>query len=156
MDGNPPDAELLRIYASAKTIAVVGASTNPAKPAHTVPAFLQRQGYRIVPVSPAATEILGERAYPDLESVPDDIDVVDVFRPAAETPAIARQAVAAGAQVLWLQQGIVSEEAAQIAREGGLQVVMGICMGSTYNRLGLGGSGSQQGAPGAVSAPPRR
>lgn len=138
MNVTTSDPELLQIYAAAETIAVVGASTNPEKPSHTVPAFLQRQGYRIVPVSPAATEIFGEKAYPSLAEVPDPVDVVDVFRPAAETVDIARQAVAAGAKVLWLQEGIVSDEAAEVAIAGGLRVVMGICIGATYQRLGLG------------------
>lgn len=142
MTTNPSDEELRRIYRESSTIAVVGASTNPDKPSHAIPRFLQQEGYRIVPVTPAATEVLGETAYPSLDEVPHPVDVVDVFRPAAETPDIARQAVAAGAKVLWLQEGIVSEEAAGIARAGGLEVVMGICMGATYRSLGLSGGPS--------------
>ncbi len=137
MTPNPPNEELRKIYANSNTIAVVGASTDPDKPSHTIPRFLQSEGYRIVPVSPKADEILGEKAYDSLDDVPDTIDIVDVFRPAEETPAIAKEAVAIGAKTLWLQQDIISEEAAAIAKEGGLQVVMGICIGATYQRLGL-------------------
>ena len=134
---NPSDDELRRIYEATSTIAVVGASDNAGKPAHAIPRQLKGLGYRIVPVNPKSGEILGERAYQSLDDVDVPIDVVDVFRPADETPEIARQAVKAGAKVLWLQEGIVSEEAASIAREGGLTAVMGICMGATARRLGI-------------------
>ncbi|HEV8682084.1 MAG TPA: CoA-binding protein [Actinomycetota bacterium] len=134
---NPSDDELRKIYDDVATIAVVGASENPGKPAFAIPRQLQSLGYRIVPVNPKGGEILGERAYRSLDEVDVPIDVVDVFRPAEETPDIARQAVRAGAKVLWLQEGIVSEEAASIARAGGLTAVMGICMGHTARRLGI-------------------
>jgi uncharacterized protein len=131
----PGEDELRAIYADTATIAVVGASANPGKAAHTIPAYLREVGFRIVPVNPAAEEILGVTAYPRLEDVPVPVDVVEVFRPAAEAPEIARSAVAIGAKVLWLQEGIVSEEAAAIAREGGLRVVMDRCMGVTHRKL---------------------
>jgi predicted CoA-binding protein len=131
----PGEDELRAIYADTTTIAVVGASANPAKAAHTIPAYLREVGFRIVPVNPATEEVLGVKAYPRLEDVPVPVDVVEVFRPAAETPEIARSAVAIGAKVLWLQEGIVSEEAAAIARDGGLRVVMDRCMGLTHRRL---------------------
>ena len=134
---NPSDAELRQIYESTSTIAVVGASDNPGKPAYAIPRQLKGLGYRILPVNPKAGEILGERVYSSLDEVDMPVDVVDVFRPAEETPEIARQAVKAGAKVLWLQEGIVSEEAAEIARDGGLTAVMGICMGATARRLGI-------------------
>lgn len=134
---NPSDDELKKIYEDASTIAVVGASATPGKPAFAIPKQLQGLGYRIVPVNPRGGEIHGERAYASLDEIEEPIDVVDAFRPAEETPGIARQAVAKGAKVLWLQEGIVSEEAAGIAREGGLTVVMGICMGHTARRLGI-------------------
>ncbi len=134
---NPSDAELREIYARTKTIAVVGASSSPEKAAHAIPRFLQRHGYRIIPVTPTSESVFGEVAYRSLEAVAEPVDVVDVFRPADEAPEIAREAVAVGANVLWLQEGIVSEEAAEIARSGGLEVVMDICMGATYKRLGL-------------------
>jgi uncharacterized protein len=131
----PTDDELRHIYEATKTIAVVGASNNPGKAAHNIPAYLQRQGFRIIPVNPTAPEILGERAFRSLDDLEEPVDAVDVFRPAEEAPGIARQAVAAGAKVLWLQAGIVSEEAARIAREGGLTVVMDRCMGETHYEL---------------------
>jgi uncharacterized protein len=129
---------LLRIYAETRTIAVVGASADPAKPAHTIPRYLQRQGYRIRPVNPRGGELLGEPVARSLGEVDGPVDVVDVFRPAAETPEIARQAVEAGAKVLWLQLGIASEEARRIAESAGLTVVMDRCMGATHAQLGLG------------------
>lgn len=134
---NPTDDELKKIYDDVSTIAVVGASGNPDKPASSIPQYLQSLGYRIVPVNPRGGELFGERVYQSLEEVDVPVDVVDVFRPAEETPDIARQAVAKGARVLWLQEGIVSEEAARIAGEGGLSAVMGICMGATARRLGI-------------------
>src|SRR5919106_3101030 len=134
---NPSDDDLRQIYEATSTIAVVGASENPGKAAFAIPRQLKGLGYRIVPVNPRGGEILGERAYRSLDEVDVPIDVVDVFRPAEETPDIARQAMKAGAKVLWLQEGIVSEEAAGIAREGGLTAGMGICMGATARRLGV-------------------
>jgi predicted CoA-binding protein len=130
--------ELKRIYEETKTIAVVGASENEHKAAHTIPRYLQQQGYRIIPVNPKGGEILGEKVYPSLDEIEEPIDVVDVFRPSEETPGVARQAVEAGAKVLWLQEGIESEKAERIATEGGLKVVMNRCMGETHHQLRLG------------------
>ena len=130
--------ELRTIYEETKTIAVVGASGDQTKAAHTIPRYLQREGFRIIPVNPKGGEILGEKVYERLEDVPEPIDVVDVFRPSAETPAVARDAVKVGAKVLWLQEGISSEEAERIASEGGLKVVMNRCMGETHYQLKLG------------------
>lgn len=129
------DDDLKRIYADTKTIAVVGASGSEDKPAHTIPRYLQRQGYRIIPVNPRGGELLGEKVYERLTEVEEPIDVVDVFRPSDETPAVAGDAVQVGAKVLWLQEGIESAEAERIAAEGGLKVVMDTCMGATYHRL---------------------
>jgi uncharacterized protein len=117
------------ILEESATIAVVGLSTNEAKAAHAVPAFLQAIGYRVIPVHPGAVDILGERAYRRVTDISEPVDVVNVFRPAQEAPELARQAVAIGAKVLWLQQGIRSAEARQIAEEGGLQYVEARCMG---------------------------
>ncbi len=130
--------ELRSIYDESKTIAVVGASENESKAAHTIPRYLQRQGYRIVPVNPKGGEILGERVYPSLREVDVPVDVVDVFRPSEETPDIAREAVEVGAKTLWLQEGIEHPEAERIASEGGLKVVMDRCMGQTHYQLRLG------------------
>lgn len=135
---NPPDDELRQIYAETRNIAVVGASNDTSKPAGNIPSYLKSQGFKIIPVNPRGGEVLGEKAYTSLEEIEDPIDVVDVFRPAEETPPIAKQAVAVGAKTLWLQAGIESAEAERIAKEGGLKVVMGICMGATHGRLGLG------------------
>lgn len=133
----PSDEELRSILGDAKTIAVVGLSSNPARDSHSVAHFLQSSGYRIVPVNPKEREVLGEPAYPSLAHVPGDvaIDVVDVFRRAEHTPEIARQAVEIGAKVLWLQEGIVNDEAARIATEGGLDVIMGVCIRHVRDRL---------------------
>lgn len=138
--------ELRTIYDEAKTIAVVGASADQRKPSHTVPRYLQRQGYRIIPVNPKGGEILGETVRESLTDVDEPIDVVEVFRPSDETPDVARDAVKAGAKVLWLQEGISSDEAERIATEGGLKVVMDRCMGQTHYQLKLGpGPNSVQG-----------
>jgi predicted CoA-binding protein len=129
---------LVGIFAETKTIAVVGASADPSKPAHTIPRYLQRQGYRIVPVNPRGGELLGEPVARSLAEVDGPVDVVEVFRPAEEAPRIAREAVEVGAKVLWLQLGIVSQEARQVAEAAGLIVVMDRCMGETHAELGLG------------------
>jgi predicted CoA-binding protein len=129
---------LLDIYARTKTIAVVGASGNESKPAHEIPRYLQSQGYRIVPVNPRGGEILGERVASSLADVEGPVEVVDVFRPADEAPAIAEQAIEVGARVLWLQLGIASAEARRLAEAAGLTVVMNRCMGATHGQLGLG------------------
>lgn len=133
----PSDAELRSTLEEARTIAVVGLSSNPRRPSNEVAAYLQRNGYRIVPVNPNETEVLGEKAYPSLQDIPTDlsIDVVDVFRRAEETPPIARDAVRIGAKVLWLQLDIVNQDARRIAEEGGLTVVMGACIKIEKARL---------------------
>jgi uncharacterized protein len=130
--------QLAGIYARTRTIAVVGASGEPAKAAHRIPRYLQRQGYRILPVNPRGGELLGEAVARSLVEVEGPVDVVEVFRPAAEAPQIARQAVEVGAKVLWLQLGIESEEARRVAEAAGLTVVMNRCMGEVHGHLGLG------------------
>jgi uncharacterized protein len=130
--------QFLHIYGETRTIAVVGASADASKAAHRIPAYLQRQGYRILPVNPRGGELFGEHVFRALPEIDVPVDVVEVFRPAEEAPEIARQAVAIGAKVLWLQPGIVSEEARQIAEAAGLTVVMDRCMGATHTLLGLG------------------
>jgi predicted CoA-binding protein len=130
--------QLARIFDQTRIIAVVGASGDPSKPAHQIPRYLQRQGYRIVPVNPRGGELLGEPVARSLTEVEGPVDVVEVFRPASETPQIAREAVEIGAKVLWLQLGIESEEAREVAEAAGLTVVMDRCMGETHGALGLG------------------
>lgn len=132
---NPQDRELRALLGDARTVAVVGLSSRPDRPSFEVAEYLQERGYTIVPVNPAETEVLGEHAYPSLLALPEPVDVVDVFRRADETPEIARQAVTIGAKVLWLQDGIVNEEAYRVATEGGLDVIMGVCIKRTRERL---------------------
>jgi predicted CoA-binding protein len=131
------DPELRALLGAAQVVAVVGLSSKPSRASYEVAAYLQRHGYRIVPVNPGETEVLGEPAYATLLDIPKDIrvDVVDVFRRAEHTPEVAEQAVRLGARVLWLQEGIVSEEAARIATEGGLDVIMGVCIRHVRERL---------------------
>lgn len=131
-------AQLLDIYRTARTIAVVGASGDERKPANEIPAYLQSQGYRIVPVNPRGGTLFGEPVYRSLDEVDVPIDIVDVFRPAGEAPGIARQAAALGAKVLWLQWGIESDEAREIAEGAGLTVVMNRCLGVMHQVVGLG------------------
>ncbi len=138
MRERPPIHELRKIYADTKTIAVVGASPDPAKRANVIPKYLMSQGYRVIPVNPNHDEILGEKSYPTLLDIPDPVDVVDVFRPSEETPEVAEKAAAIGAKVFWLQLGIVSEEAGLIAEEAGMTVVMDRCIGQMHAVLGLG------------------
>ena len=132
---NPSDAELKQLLTDATTIAMVGASSNPDKASHGIMQKLQSVGYRVIPVNPRETEMLGERVYPSLLDVPERIDIVDVFRRAEDTPAIADEAVTIGAKALWLQTGIVSEDAAARAKAGGLTVVMDACIGATHSLL---------------------
>ena len=134
----PSHEELLRIYAQPKTIAVVGASSAVGKAAHDKPRYLQSQGYRIVPVNPRGGEILGEQAFASLRDVDVPIDVVDVFRPPAEAEAVARDAVAVGAKVVWFQPGTDTDAAVAVATNGGLTVVRRRCMAVTHGLLGLG------------------
>jgi predicted CoA-binding protein len=138
LEGRHPfmkDTELRALLEGATTIAVVGASTDPAKAASKVAAGLINAGYTVVPVHPTATEILGQPAYPTLADVPGPIDIVDVFRPSAETPAIAEQAAAINAGALWLQLGITSPDARQIAHEAGMTYLEDNCLGTTAQRL---------------------
>jgi predicted CoA-binding protein len=130
--------DLLRIYRDTGTIAVVGASNDPTKAAHVIPAYLQSQGYRILPVNPRGGEILGEPVATSLTDLPVPVDVIDVFRPAAEAAAIATDAVAVGPAVLWFQPGTDTDEAVAIATAAGITVVTGRCMGRTHGDLGLG------------------
>lgn len=132
------DGELVEIYRSVATIAVVGASDNVSKPAHAIPAYLWSQGYRIIAVNPRGGEMFGGPVYGSLGEIDVPVDAVDVFRPPGEAMAVAREAVAIGARVLWFQPGTDTPEAAQFAEDAGLTVVTGRCMGHTHGRLGLG------------------
>jgi uncharacterized protein len=119
---------ILELLTTARTIAVVGLSGNVLRPSNFVGYYLKRHGYRVVPVNPRETEVLGAQAYPSLRDIPGKVDVVDVFRDPEAVPAIAQEAVEIGARALWLQFGVISPEGARIAREGGLAVVMDRCM----------------------------
>jgi alkanesulfonate monooxygenase SsuD/methylene tetrahydromethanopterin reductase-like flavin-dependent oxidoreductase (luciferase family)/predicted CoA-binding protein len=134
----PSHDELRRIYRQTKTIAVVGASADEAKPAHAIPAYLQSQGYRILPVNPRGGKIFGEPVYRSLRDIDISVDVVDVFRPPAEAEDVAREAIAIGAKTLWFQPGTHTSEAVRRAAQAGLAVVWGICMGATHAALGFG------------------
>jgi len=113
---------------SARTVAIVGLSPDPLRPSNFIGFYLQRHGYRIVPVNPREREVLGERSYPSLRELPMQVDVVDVFRRPDAVPDIARDAAATGARTLWLQFGVISPEGARIAEESGMRVVMDRCM----------------------------
>jgi predicted CoA-binding protein len=129
------DQMMKDILLSAKTIASVGLSSNMEKESYWIVLYLKEQGYHIIPVNPTAAEILEEKAYPNLESIPVKIDVVQIFRKPEDVPPIVDDAIKVGAKVVWMQEGIVNEEAAQKAREAGLQVVMDACMRATHRRL---------------------
>lgn len=124
------------ILRESRTIAVVGLSDKPDRPSYKVARYLQRHGYHIVPVNPALTEVLGERSYPDLASIPgpDPVDVVDIFRRSEDVPPIVEAAIAKGAKAVWMQEGIVNEAAAARARAAGLQVVMNLCMKKEHEK----------------------
>jgi uncharacterized protein len=117
-----------KILTSARTIAVVGLSPDPRRPSHGVARYLQRAGYRVIPVNPNVDEVLGERAYPSLRQVPEPVDVVDVFRRSEYVGPIVDDAIAIKASAVWLQDGVVDEDAAARARAAGLDVVMDDCM----------------------------
>jgi predicted CoA-binding protein len=137
MHSNPSDEQLRQLMTDANTIAVVGASSNPEKASYGIMKRLQRVGYRVIPVNPRETEVLGERAYRSLADIPEPVDIVDVFRRAEDTPPVADEAVRIGARTLWLQSGIVSEEAAARAKAGGLTVVMDACLATLHALLSV-------------------
>jgi uncharacterized protein len=127
-DANPPEDEIRNILDRYRTVAVVGLSDNPGKASYEVADFLKRHGYRIIPVNPSVDSVLGERSYPDLKSIPDRVDIVDVFRKSDAVLEIVDDAIDKGAKVVWLQLGIVNNQAAQKARDAGLEVVQSRCM----------------------------
>ncbi len=123
------------IIKSCRVIAVVGLSSNPAKPSYTVSSYLKNHGFKIIPVNPAEKEILGEVCYPDLTSIPEKVDVVNIFRRSEDVLSIVEQAIKIGAKVVWMQLGIVNEQAAQHAREAGLKVVMDHCLRKEHMKM---------------------
>ena len=123
------------ILHSARTIAVVGLSRKRYRPSYGVAEYLQRAGYRIIPVNPEETEVLGEQAYPDLDSIPEAVDVVDIFRRSEFVPPIVEAAIRKGAKMIWMQEGVIHEEAARRAEAAGLAVVMDRCILKDHRRL---------------------
>lgn len=126
------ETEILRKY---RTIAVVGLSSDETRESLGVAAYMQAAGYRIVPVNPVETEVLGEKAYPTVVSIPSQVEIVDVFRRPEALPGVVDDAIAAGAKVIWMQEGIVNEEAAAKARAAGLEVVMDSCIRTEHRRM---------------------
>ena len=129
---NPTNAELYALLSSSRTLAIVGASSNPDRPSNGIMRKLQSEGYRTIPVNPNETKVLGETAYPSLLAVPLPVDIVVVFRRPEYTPAVADEAVAIKARALWMQSGIENEEAASRAKAGGLVVVMNACIATVH------------------------
>ena len=129
---NPSDNDIRQLLATASTIAVVGASSNPDRSSNGIMGRLLQLGYRVIPVNPNETTVLGQKAYASLVDVPVPIDIVDVFRRAEHTPAIADEAVKVRAKALWLQEGVSNEDAAARASAGGLTVVMDACIGTMH------------------------
>ena len=128
-DGAPPSVDPIRdILTKYKTIAVVGLSSNPVRPSYGVTEYMQGSGYQIIPVNPNETDVLGEPSYASLEEVPQKIEIVDIFRRPEEVPPVVDAAIRAGAKVIWMQQGIANEAAAEKARAAGLTVVMDACI----------------------------
>jgi len=125
--------DILRNY---RTIAVVGLSNDESRPAYSVSQYMQTAGYRIIPVNPDVTEVLGEKAYPTVASIPEQVEIVDIFRRAENVPPVIDDAIAAGAKVVWMQSGIWHFEAAAKAEAAGLEVVMDRCIRTEHQRLG--------------------
>jgi len=142
MSANPTDDEIRDLLRRYRRVAVVGLSDKPDRPSYGVAAYLQRVGFEVTPVNPTIAETLGVPALPSLDAVPPPVEIVDVFRRPEDVPPVAEGAVRAGAKVLWLQEGIVNEEAAAKARAAGLTVVQDRCIYKEHRRL-LGGSARQ-------------
>jgi uncharacterized protein len=129
------DREMTDLLRTAKTIAVVGLSSNPMRPSFGVSRFLQRQGFRIIPVNPNEKEVLGERAYASVKEIPDEIDIVNIFRRPARVPGVVDDALAKGARCVWMQEGVINHEAARKAEAAGIGVVMNRCILKELARL---------------------
>jgi predicted CoA-binding protein len=134
-DYNPPDEEVVELLKSAKTVAVVGIAHKEDRDSYKVAKYLKEHGYKIIPVNPKYKEVLGEPCYPDLKSVPEKIDVVDIFRNIDAIPGIVDEAINVGAGAVWMQLGLAHNESAEKARQAGLKVVMNKCMKIEHQRL---------------------
>jgi predicted CoA-binding protein len=134
------DAQIIKILKESKTIAVVGCSRDHEKDAHRIPKYLKEHGYRIIPVNPFADEILGEKSYKKLSEIKEPVDIVNIFRPSSEALAIVEEAVKMKIKpkVIWMQLGIINEEAAKLAEKNGITVVMNKCMMMEHRRLFFG------------------
>ncbi len=128
-----------KILKSSRVVAVVGLSPKPERPSYGVASYLKEQGYRIIPVNPQVKKVLGEPCYPELASVPEPVDVVDIFRRSEDVPPIVEEAIKIGAKAVWMQEGVIHEEAAAKAREAGLMVDRDKCMFKEHHRLERGG-----------------
>jgi predicted CoA-binding protein len=127
--------EAIDILRTVRTIAVVGLSSKRNRPSFGVSAYMQQAGYRIIPVNPAETEVLGEKAYPDLESIPEPVDLVNIFRRPELVPPIVDSAIRIGAKAVWMQEGVIHQEAAEKARAAGLAVVMDRCILKVHHKI---------------------
>lgn len=135
MSDNTDINTLRRILRQSKTLAIVGLSANWYRPSFFAAKYLQEHGYRIIPVNPAYEEVLGEKCYPSLKDIPEKVDMVDCFRKSEDIEPLARQAIEIGAKVLWLQLGVVNEQAEKLARDAGLEVVQDRCVKIEHGRL---------------------
>ncbi len=129
------EASIDRVLREAKTIAVVGLSPKPERASFGVASYLQQHGYHIIPVNPTVDQVLGQKSYPDLTSVPERIDVVDIFRRSEDVPPVVDEAIRVGAKVIWMQEGVINEAAATKARQAGLEVIMDRCMLKEHRRM---------------------
>ena len=130
------EAKILNKY---RTVAIVGLSPDPSRPSHRVASYLDMHGYKVIPVNPHAQEILGKTSYPNLSSVPEPIEIVDIFRSSEKVMPVVDEAIKTGAKVVWMQEGIINEQAALKARDAGLLVVMNKCMFKEHQRQRKGG-----------------
>ncbi len=131
---NAAPEEIARILRESRVIAVIGASLKPERPSHWISIYLKEHGYKVIPVNPGHTEILGDKCYKSLSEIPEPVDIVDLFREPSAVPAIVEEAIAKKAKVIWMQQGIVHNAAANRARSAGLQVVMNKCIYQEHRR----------------------
>jgi predicted CoA-binding protein len=132
---NPLDEQIKRILQRYKKVAVVGLSPEPSRPSHGVARYLQGRGFKIIPVNPNAKEILGEKAYPDLSSLPEKVEIVDIFRRPEHVPLIVEEATKIGAKVVWMQEGVINHPAAIKASQNGITVIMNRCMAKECGAL---------------------
>jgi predicted CoA-binding protein len=132
---NATSSEIADILRAARVIAVIGASLKPERPAHWISAYLKEQGYKVIPVNPGHAEVLGDKCYKSLSEIPEPVDIVDIFRETTAVPGIVDEAIAKKAKVIWMQQGIVHNAAAEKAKKAGLQVIQNKCIYQEHQRL---------------------